>query len=177
MSKEPLATIGKFLSPFGVAGAVKVFPYSDFLERCSELHDVIVEQGGQRANHRVKDARVYKNLWVMQLEGIYSREEAARLNGALLKIPADQRVTLPEGSYYLDEIIGLAALSVTGEKLGVVRDVLKTGGNDIYVVERAAAAGEKLRREILVPAIHNVVKEINLEKGHILLELPPGLMD
>lgn len=175
--KQPLATIGKFLGPFGVAGSVKVYPYSDFLERCSDLHDVIVERKGQRETHYVLEARVYKNLWVMHLKGFTSREEASRLNGALLKIPSDQRVALPEGSYYLDEIVGLVALSVTGEKLGVVRDVMKPGGNDVYVVETAAGTAGTTYGEILVPATREVVKEINLQEGYMLLELPPGLVD
>ncbi|MEW5920692.1 MAG: ribosome maturation factor RimM [Bacillota bacterium] len=171
---EPLATIGKFIGPFGVTGAVKVYPYSDFPERCAELREVIVERNGQLEYHNVKEARVYKNLWIIHLEGCATWEDAARLTGSLLKIPANQRVQLPAGSYYFDEIIGLTALSVAGEKLGVVREVIKTGGNDIYVVE---SAGEKPRGEILVPATRIVVKEINLQEGYMLLDLPPGLVD
>ncbi len=174
---EQMITIGKFVAPFGVKGEVKVYPYSDFLERCALFKEVTVELRGQPETRLVKEARVHKNLWVLRLEGSDTREDAARLTGALLKIPADQRIVLPEGSYYFEQIIGLNAISVDGEKLGVVRDIIKTGGNDIYVVNRENSEGEAISPEILVPALRNVVKEINLQEGYMLLDLPLGLVD
>ena len=173
-----MITIGKFISPFGVKGEIKVYPYSDFLERCALLNEVTVEGREQSEIRRVTEARVYKNLWVLRLKGCDTREDAALLTGSLLKIPSDQRLKLPEGSYYLDEIIGLAAISVDGEKLGVVREVIQTGANDIYVVDRRNRYNEDVSPvEILVPALRSVVKEINLQEGFMLLDLPAGLMD
>ncbi len=173
-----MITIGKFISPFGVKGEIKVYPYSDFLDRCTLLNEVIVEKRDQSETRLVTEARVYKNLWVLRLKGCDTREDAALLTGSLLKIPFDQRLVLPEGSYYFDEIIGLLAISVDGEKLGVVREVIQTGGNDIYVVDRKNPSNEDAPpAEIMVPALHSVVKEINLQKGFMLLDLPEGLMD
>ncbi len=172
-----MITIGKFVAPFGVKGEVKVYPYSDFLERCALFKEVTVEGRGQSETRLVKEARVHKNLWVLRLEGSDTREDAALLTGSLLKIPADQRIVLPEGSYYFEDIIGLTAISVDGEKLGVVRDIIKTGSNDIYVVNRKNSEGEDVSPEILVPALRNVVKEINLQERYMLLDLPAGLMD
>lgn len=175
---EPLTTIGKILAPFGVKGELKVYPYSDFLERCTLLRDVLVERQGIHEHHRVTEARVHNNIWVIKLDDTNSREDAAMLTGSLLKIPTSDRLALPEGSYYLDDIVGLDAISVTGEKLGMVREVIKTGGNDVYVVKREksfAATGRN--SDILVPATRNVVKEINLQQGYMLLDLPLGLID
>lgn len=172
-----LITIGKFVSPFGVKGEVKVYPYSDFLERCALFKEVTVEGRGQSETRLVKEARVHKNLWVLRLEGSETREDAALLTGSLLKIPADQRIVLPEGSYYFEDIIGLTAISVDGETLGVVKDIIKTGGNDIYVVNRQNSVAGDVSSEILVPALHSVVKEINLQQGYMLLDLPVGLLD
>jgi len=175
---EPLTTIGKIMAPFGVKGALKVYPYSDFLERCTLLREVIVERQSIHGLHRVTEARVHQNIWVIKLEDTNSREEAAMLTGSLIKIPTRERLALPEGSYYFDEIIGLTALSVTGEKLGTVREVIKAGGNDVYVVEKEKGLAVTGRnRDILVPAIRSVVKEINTQKGYMLLDLPQGLID
>lgn len=174
---EQLVTIGKFVAPFGVKGEVKVYPYSDFLERCALLKEIMVEKQGQLETRLVKEARVHKNLWVLRLEGSDTREDAALLTGSLLKIPAGQRIPLPEGSYYFDQIIGLAAVSVSGEKIGVVKDIIKPGGNDVYVVERNITEADAVSPEILVPALRHVVKEINLQEGYMLLELPAGLTD
>ena len=171
---EQMITIGKFVAPFGVKGEVKVYPYSDFLERCALLKEVTVEGKGQTETRLVKEARVYKNLWVLRLDGSDTREDAALLTGSLLKIPPEQRIHLPEGRYYFDEIVGLAAISVTGEKLGVVREIIKTGGNDVYVVDRKSIVASP---DILVPALRSVVKEINLQEGYMLLDLPVGLVE
>ena len=175
---EPLTTIGKIMAPFGVKGSLKVYPYSDFLERCTLLCEVLVERQGIHEHHRVTEARVHNNIWVIKLDNTNSREEAAMLSGSLIKIPTRDRFVLPEGRYYCDDIVGLTAISVTGEKLGMVREVIKAGGNDVYVVEREKgleAIGRN--RDILVPATRHVVKEINLQKGYMLLDLPLGLID
>lgn len=171
-----LVTIGKFISPFGLKGEVKVFPYSDFPERCKLLREITVQGESGSETRLVKEARVYKNLWIIHLEGCDSREDAALLNGSLLKIPAAERIPLPEGSYYFDELIGLAAVGTGGEKLGEVRDILQAGGNDVYVIKREPV-DEGPANEILVPAVRSVVKEINLQEGYMLLDLPEGLLD
>ena len=79
---------------------------------------------------------------------------------------------LPSGHYYIDQIIGLDVLTEAGLNLGQVKNILKTGSNDVYVVDNNGNG-----REILIPALKSVVKEINLQKSYILIELPAGLLD
>lgn len=174
--QQKMITIGKFIAPHGIKGEIKVYPYSDFLERCALLKEVTLEgQSGSEVRY-VREARIYKNLWILRLEGCDSREDAALLTGLLLKIPPDQRIPLPEGSYYFDEIIGLRALDMDMKTIGTVREIIKTSGNDVYVVERTEIGTEEAK-EILVPALHSVVKEINTKEGYMLLDLPEGLTD
>ena len=173
-----MAIIGKVVAPFGIRGAVKVYPYSDFLERYRLLKKVKLEGKGVNQFKDIKKARRHKNLWVFHFEDCSTRNEAQELVGSLVKIPSVQRMPLPPGSYYLDELLGLEAREIGGGKLGYVQDILRTGNNDVYVIAEEKEQGRAgSRREILVPALKSVVKEINREKGYILLELPAGLLE
>jgi len=172
-----MTIIGKIIAPFGTKGEVKVYPYSDFLERCYLLRKVKLEGRGIDHFKVIKKAYIHKNLWIIHFEDCNTRTDAQRLSGLLVKISSAERVPLPEGSYYFDQIIGLIALTVSGEKLGRVKEIIKTGSNDVYVIKNEVEEVEDTQRagEILVPALKDIVKEINLEKGYILLELPAGL--
>lgn len=175
-----MTVIGKIIAPFGIKGEVKVYPYSDFLERCYLLKKVMLENEGISEYKVVKKAYIHKNMWILLFEGCYTREEAQKLTGSVVKIFSTERIPLPPGSYYLDQIIGLQAFTVAGENLGYVSDIIKTGSNDVYVLTQEKKDGDKpsgSNREILVPALKSVVKEINLQKGYILIKLPEGLLD
>ncbi len=170
-----MVSIGRVISSFGVNGKVKVYPYSDFLERCHLLEVVKLEGEGIDEYREVKDAQIHKNLWVIQFDNCKTRDDAILLKGSLVKIPIAERISLPEGSYYYDEIIGLNAFSVEGEKLGTVHDIIKTGKNDVYVLKRTNNDGEQ--KEILVPALKVFIKRISVPEGLMILDLPPGLYD
>ncbi len=173
-----MAIIGKVIAPFGVKGAVKVYPYSDFLERYRLLKKVKLEGKGFSQFKAIKKARRHKNLWIFHFEDCCTRDEAQKLVGLLVKILAAQRMPLPPGSFYLDELLGLEAMEAGGKKLGYVQDILKTGSNDVYVIAKEKEQNQAgFRQEILVPALRSVVKEINPERGYILLELPAGLLE
>ena len=177
--------IGKIIAPFGVRGEVKVYPYTDFPQRVYSLKEVLLEGKGSSSFHTIKKAFIHKNIWVITFEGCESREGADALIGMTIRIPSSERLPLPDDTYYFDEIIGLEVFTVGGEKLGIVEEILKTGGNDVYIVDPAdeqtvGADGvndEVKRKKIMLPALKSVVREINPEKGSMLVELPPGLLD
>lgn len=174
-----MTTIGKIVAPFGVKGEVKVYPYSDFLQRCYLLKEVQLVNKDICQLKIVQRAYIHKNMWILQFKDCHDREEARKLSGSLIKIRSSERIPLPSGSYYLDQIIGLKVLTADGKKLGCVSDIMKTGSNDVYVVnqEDAELKSTGSSREILIPALKSVVKEINLQEGYILIELPEGLLD
>ncbi|MDO9534613.1 MAG: ribosome maturation factor RimM [Bacillota bacterium] len=173
-----MTTIGQVLSPFGKFGEVKVFPYSDFLDRYRLLKEVKLEGEGFEEFKVIKNAYIHRNLWVFHFEDCNTRDDASKLLGLTVKIFSKDRVKLPPGEYYLDQIIGLEALTVEGEKLGTVKDIIKTGSNDVYVIRQEANENEATKKkDILVPALKTVVKKISLKKGYIKLDLPLGLDD
>lgn len=172
-----MTTIGKVISPFGIKGEVKVYPYSDFLDRCYLLKKVKLEGESYCGFKDVIKAYIHQKLWVFHFEGCSSRDDARELYGLLVKIFSSERVPLPPGEYYLDQLIGLQAFTVEGRKLGYVKDIIRSS-NDVYVISNQEAGEEAgKRKDILIPALKTVVKEINLEKGIILIDPLPGLFD
>jgi 16S rRNA processing protein RimM len=117
---------------------------------------------------RVERQRVSAGRVVLKLAGIDNREAAEVLRGALISVPAEQAVALPAGTYYWHQIIGLRVVDLEDRPLGQIADILATGGNDVYVVRSNG-------RELLLPAIRDVVKEIDLDGGVVRVDLLPGL--
>lgn len=173
-----MITIGKIVAPFGLKGEVKVYPYSDFLERCYLLKKVLLEGKNFSGFKVIKKAFIHKYLWVMHFEGCENRDDADALTGMMVKIRSAERMPLPKGTYYYDQIIGLEALTIEGGKLGIVEEILRTGSNDVYVIT-SGKDGDSMerRKQILIPALKTVVREINLQEGYLIVKLPPGLVD
>jgi 16S rRNA processing protein RimM len=170
------AAIGQVLSPHGIAGFSKVFPYSDYPERCHDLDQVTLELNGKRSRLTVEKASVYGRFWLLKFAGIESREQAASLTGGLLLIPISERISLPQGSYFFDQITGLKVYTVGGEQLGEIVDVISTGGHDLYVLKQQPGVGASAK-EILLPAVRRFIKQVDPEAGRMVVELPEGLTE
>ena len=117
---------------------------------------------------RVERQRLHGDRVILKLAGIDDRTAAEAMRGALVRVPIEQAVELPPGSYFWHEIVGLRVQDTRGRALGTVAEVLATGSNDVYVVR----SGEG---ELLLPAIKDVVRAIDREHGVMTVELIPGL--
>lgn len=170
--KEEVA-IGQILSPHGVAGLLKVFPYTDYPERCRKLDRVTLELNGKRDRLKVERASLYGRFWLLKFSGVDNREQAGRLTGGVLLIQKAERVTLPEGHYFFDQIEGLQVYTGVGELLGEVAEVIPSGGHDLYRVRRKSGQGQ----EFLLPAVKQFIKQIDLAAGRMVVELPEGLTE
>jgi 16S rRNA processing protein RimM len=113
--------------------------------------------------------RLHKGAALLKLKGCHNRAAVEGLRGQLVLIPIEEAVPLEQDEYYAHQIVGLAVWTASGEYLGTVDEVISTGSNDVYVVQ-----GEG--QEILIPAIEDVVLEINLAQGRLLVELLEGLI-
>lgn len=154
--------IGQIVAPFGIQGEVRVRPETDFPERFPGLARVCLElPGGEEREVGVRRARVTPKGVLLLLEGCESRDEAAALRQAWVKIPQRMAARLREGEYYTHQIIGLRAYTAEGRDLGEVTEVISSPANDVYVTKAA-----------MIPALREVVREIDLERGRMVVSLP-----
>lgn len=163
LDPESAVSVGRIVGAHGIKGEVKVEPLSDFPERF---------EAGSRLWLRGQEIRVLRGrgqgrIIILALEGIADRETAEALRDEELYVPAP--APLPEeGVFYRHDLIGLDVVEDGGEKLGKLTDIFSTAANDVYVVRG-------VRGELLLPAIEDVVKRIDLAAGQIVVELLPGL--
>jgi 16S rRNA processing protein RimM len=163
--------IGMITSAHGLRGEMKVELHTDFPERFAP--GVVIYLGEPLDEATIKTARPHQGQVLLQLDSINDRTQVDALRGVWIFIPEDEAVDLEEDTYYVHDIIGLSVQTTSGELLGTVAQVLFTGANDVYVVE---TPGEK-PREILLPAIDEVIKAVDLDQGILTVELLPGLLD
>ena len=166
MPREGFRAIGLIERPRGLNGELKALPLTDFPERFDPGARVFIAS----ESRTVTSCNWQKNRVYLYINGIADRESAEALRGELIEIPADERPRRDEPFWYLDEIEGLRVVSVDGDQLGRLREVLQTGANDVYIVDR----GE--RRDLLIPALRDVVVNVDLSAGEMTVDLPDGLL-
>ena len=163
--------IGVITRPHGVLGEMKVYPVTDDIKRFKGMKEILMGppegQKGELSTVKVEGVRFQKNMVLLKLSGIESPEEARKLSQYQLYVKREDAIPLSDGEYYVSDLIGLSVLSEKGEKLGILKDVLKTAANDVYVVK-----GE---REILVPAVKEYVLSIDLPKGEMTVLFVEGM--
>lgn len=172
-NKQKDTLIGRVLSPHGVGGMLKVFPYSDFPARINLLSRVELVTASERRSLHIEKANIYGRFWLIKFRDIDTREAAGCLSGSGLVIPKHERICLPEGYYYHDQLIGLKVYEINGTFLGAIADIISTGGHDLYLVSQAEGKG----KEILIPAVKEFVREIDLNGRFLSVELPEGLLE
>lgn len=168
---EELIQIGAVTGTHGVRGEVKAFPTTDDPARYKELKQVIVTSKKGQEILEIAGVKFFKQMVILKFRGIDDMDAAQAYKGAKLYVERGQAVPLEADEYYYADLIGLSAVSDTGEPLGIVSDILQTGANDVYVIRSESG------QELLVPAIKDCVKEVRLERKEIILHLLPGLRE
>ena len=157
-------TIGEVLGAWGLKGAFRVRPLTDFPERFDTGAEVFIE-----GKASIIESTIWqKDAVIIKIPGIDTPDDAAKLRRKTLEIPQSELRELPEGQYYQFDIIGLEVLTTDGTVLGKVTNILNCG-NDVYVIK-----GES--KEILIPATKDVIKNIDLKKGQMVIEPIEGLL-
>lgn len=168
--KTEWATIGKIVAPFGLQGEMKVFPLSDIPNRFASLAAIYL--GPDHLLYKIKAVRPYKgDMVLLKLSGIPDANAADKLRGFDVCIPLDQLATLPPDSYYQHDILGLHVATLSGREIGVIVDIMVTGSNDVYVVKAAD------KQQILIPAIKDVIKQVDLIRQMMYIDPIKGLLD
>lgn len=164
-------TIGEIVNVHGVHGAVKVLPLTDDPARFKKLRKVRVSFRGSIKEYSVENVQLQSKFVIVKFKEINDRDIAAGMRGAELEVGRGEAISLPEGSYFICDLIGCRVIEPDGSVLGVVDDVFSTGSNDVYSVKDSQG------RNIMIPAIGQVIKKVDVEQGEILAELLPGLKE
>ena len=168
---EKLLRVGVITTTHGVRGEVKVFPTTDDPQRFKKLKKVILDTGKEQLNLEVQSVKFFKNLVILKFKEFDNINDVEKYKNADLLVTREHAVKLAPGEYFIADLIGLQGISDEGEDLGELTDVIQTGANDVYVFTKQGEA------DLLVPKIPDCVKEIDLEKGIVLVHLLPGLRD
>lgn len=159
--------IGKIVNTVGLKGEVKVYNYSDSIEIYETIESIYVED----RLTVIENVRAQKNMVILKLEGADDRNAAEALRGKDLYITEDDLPELPEGQYYVRDLIGMSVTEEDGNLLGHVTDVLQNTAQDIFEVE--SENGKKL----LIPKVDQFVLDIDAEKREITVRLIEGMLD
>lgn len=168
---EEYLEIGQIVNTNGLKGFLKIKPLTDDITRFEELEYIYIQKGKDLIKKQIEEVRYVKNMVLLKLEGIDNIEEAEKYRNFYLKISKKDAIeNLPENSYLVVDILECEVFTEEGEVLGKMVDVMQTGSNDVYIVKN------KEGKEILLPAIKDVVKNIDIQNKKIIVKLMDGLI-
>ena len=168
---EQYLRVGTITNTHALKGEVKAFPSTDDIHRFSLLKEVYLDEKHGRRKLTVRSVRYFKNMVILGFEGIDRIEDAEKIKGCDIYVDRKDAVPLEEGEYYIGDLLEMQVFDETGKLLGILTDVLQTGANDVYIVTPAEG------KEILIPAIEQCIRSVDIEKGIMTVELLPGLLD
>lgn len=162
--------IGQIVNTFGIKGMVKVKPFTDDITRFDDLKKVYVESNRIKKEYEIEEVKYHKDMVLIKFKGIDKVEEAELLRNSYLKVNRNEEPNLEEGTYYIVDLLGLDVYSDEGSLLGKIDDIFNNGSCDIYAIK------DELGKQLLLPAISDVIKEINLEEKRIVVHVLKGLI-
>lgn len=160
--------VGKIVNTHGIKGCMKVLSLTDELDRFDELDYVYTEIDDKK---RKINSVWYRNGMVyLELEGVNNMDDAIKLKESYVSIEEAQLKELPEDTYYIYDLKGLDVYSTDGELIGKIKEIFQTGANDVYEV----VGNSKTH---YIPAIKNIVKEVNIKEKKVIINVVEGLLN
>lgn len=167
---QEIFEIGQIVNSYGIKGFVKVVPFTDDITRFEDLKTIYVEQGKKLIEFTIEDVKYSKKLVLLKFKGIDNINDTISLKNCYLKINREDAAELEEDSYYIVDLIGLEVYTDDNNFLGNLSDVFPTGSNDVYVVKDGNG------KQVLLPAIKEVIKNVDIENKKMIVHLIPGLV-
>lgn len=165
--------VGKIVNTQGIKGEVRVVSITDFPEERYAIGATLYVRNPETGTHdplKVKTYRRHKQFDCLSFENYPSINDIEKYKGCSLFIPKEQLSELEQGDFYYHEIIGIKVITDTGRELGEVKEILSPGANDVWVVDTGV-------KDILIPYINDVVKNVDVAQKKVIVHLIPGLVD
>lgn len=166
---EDYLQVGVITTTHGIKGEVKVFPTTDDVNRFTTLKEVLVDTGKDKITLEVEGCKFFKQFVILKFCGINDINEVEQYKKCPLLVTRENAVPLEEDEYFVADLIGLKILTETGIEVGVLKDVISTGANDVYAVKLPDGG------EILLPAIKECIMDIDMEAGEMIVHMMKGL--
>ena len=168
--KQEYFELGQIVNHFGIKGMVKVNPFTDDISQFEKLKSILLVKDGKLSEVEIEETKYSKNQVLLKLKGIDIVEEAEKYRGCYLKIARSNSKKLPKDTYFIADLLGLTVYTDENILLGKIEDIYNSGANDIYVIKSEDG------KQILLPGIGEVIKQIDLEQEKIIVHLIKGLV-
>lgn len=168
---EQFLRVGVISSTHGVHGEVKVFPTTDDPARFRKLKKVILDTGREQLTLEITGVKFFKSQVILKFKGYDNINDIEKYKGMDLLVSREDAVPLEENENFIVDLIDMTVVTDEGETLGTLTDVLKTGANDVYVVETSD------HKEILLPAIRDCILTVDVEEKRMTVHVLEGLLD
>lgn len=152
-------TVGQIINTHGLKGEIKIYPLTDDIKRFRKLKNVYIDH----KETKITWCKLQSDKIILKLEGIDTIEAAQKLKEKYIEIKREDAVKLPEGRYFITDIMECTVFDETGKELGKVTNVIQTGSNDVYSVK-----GKD--EDILIPALKSIVTKIDIENQTIVIK-------
>ena len=166
---ESLLEVGQIVNTYGIKGFVKVNPLVDNNNQFKSFKTLYIQEKNNIKELQIEEVKFFKNLVLLKFKGIETIEQAEELRNMYIQAKRSD-IKLEKGAHFIVDLIGLEVYTAEGELLGKLKEVLQPGANDVYIVENEA------KKEILLPAIPDVIKKIDIEGNRMIVKLLDGLI-
>ena len=167
---KDLLEIGQIVNTYGIKGFFKVVPLTDDITRFEKLESIYIEKNRKLETKIIEQVKYHKNLVLLKVKDIDDIDQALVYKNCYLKIDRKDAVELPEDTYFIIDLIGVEVYTQEEKLLGSIVDVFPTGSNDVYVVK------DNLGKQILLPAIGDVIKQVDISNKKMIVKLIDGLI-
>ena len=171
VTMEEIFQVGVITSTHGVRGEVKVFPTTDDPKRFKRLKEVILDTGKEKLTLEVEGVKFFKQLVILKFKGIDDINDVEKYRQKSLYVTRKNAVRLSRDEYFIADLIGMEVIDEQNEKIGILKDVMETGANDVYVIDMTDG------RELLLPAIKQCILKVDVEQGIMQVHILEGLLD
>lgn len=168
---EKLLRIGVITTTHGIRGEVKVFPTTDDVSRFDSCDEVVLVTKKEQIPLHIQSVKYFKNIVIVKFKEYNDINQVEQFRKCDIMVTRENAVPLEEGEYFICDIIGAEVVEENGEKIGTVKDVMETGANNVFVIEREDG------KELLFPSIPECIRQVDVENKRVVAHIMPGLMD
>ena len=168
---EDLLTVGIITTAHGVHGEVKAYPTTDDVKRFKKCKELILDDKKNQRRVKLLSVKFFKQFVIIKFEGIDTMDDALKLKNASLLVTRDMAVKCEKDEYFIADLIGLKVFDEDNNLIGIVSEVYQTGANDVYEIEKEDS------KKVLVPAIKDCIKNVDIKEGKMTIHVMEGLFE